>query len=853
MGNPPPKIILETILASSTNQQFTAITREVLKSIDSVSDSKFISDLLSTYAERILLYLAKEDESRLTIIRRACTPGQKEETPNEDFAATYDGSFLGEYIEKHLSMLGDFEAAILDHQVVYNDLSEEDKKEASTELAQYCRRYLHNIKGDSGSIGLVGLEKLFHFLEDLLETSEVNGLIPLLLETKSWSVDYLNALAAGSFSRNAAVTLLLKIKTDQAGSYVASSETSQSSSSSESMINYDLLAEVMGDDRLLGGEGLVPEEKKVVVVETLPAAQVAFPSVGTSYTIAGEADLLNDFMAESEDHLQNVEAILLEQGEHISKDSLDSVFRSIHSIKGSSAYFTLREVVESAHRTESLLDEVRTGKRKFNKGFTELLVSFLDLQRKLLAEVKKASQEKCNLIWSQITTDYLMALERYATSGSVGAGSAVAEPRQSEEGEKAESTSGEKVDVKSYLKIETRRLDQLLDAIGEMGIYCSMLIQTCREKLGEDAAVVKMSHQVEKVTRDVQNIGMSMRLIPIRGLFQKMSRLVWDLSRKVGKDIKFRMEGEETEMDRSMIDRLADPLMHMIRNALDHGVEPPEEREKNGKSRTGNIVLSASQVGGSIHITIQDDGRGMDPARLIKKAVEKGILRADEKLSPQEAFQLIFAAGFSTAAVVTDISGRGVGMDVVRRNIEAMRGRVHIDSVLGAGTKFTIELPLTLALIDGIEVRVGTDYFIFPMLSIVEFLKPDPDSISSAFDRGETFSFRGQYLPVYRLGELLNINARAVRPEEGSLVIVEAHGERYAVMVDDVIGTCSTLIKSLGDMFDEGHGVAGCSISANGDVRLILDVHLLRVLAKEYYQHTKRSPKAHKEASQEIH
>ena len=270
--------------------------------------------------------------------------------------------------------------------------------------------------------------------------------------------------------------------------------------------------------------------------------------------------------------------------------------------------------------------------------------------------------------------------------------------------------------------------------------------------------------------------------------------------------------------------------MHMVRNSIDHGVESPEERIAKGKPAQGRVKLSAYHSGGNIHIAIEDDGRGLNPEKLMKKAIEKGIVSSGTKLTEQEIFNLIFAPGFSTAAVVTDVSGRGVGMDVVRRNVEGLRGHIHIRSEVDKGSTFIVEIPLTLAMIEGIEIRVGKEHFIIPSLSIVEFIRPDSDSISATLDRGETFYFRGKYLPVFRLADLYGIESEFTDPVDATFIVVENNLEQVAIMVDDIVGEYSTVIKSLGSMFEEGKGISGCAIMPDGSVSLILDIrHLVQL------------------------
>ena len=394
---------------------------------------------------------------------------------------------------------------------------------------------------------------------------------------------------------------------------------------------------------------------------------------------------------------------------------------------------------------------------------------------------------------------------------------------------------------KKFVKVDTERLDNLIDLIGEMVVFSSVLVRFCKLHMSDHKDVMDAAHRVEKFSKELQDVGISMRLDPIRGLFQKMQRLVWDTSKRLGKDIVFQMEGEDTELDRNLIDRLADPLMHMVRNSLDHGIEPNDERDLAGKPRKGTIKLSAYHSGGNVHIKIQDDGRGLDPAKLIAKAIDKGIIEDGKRISNDEAFQLIFAPGFSTAAQVTDLSGRGVGMDVVRRNVEDLRGRIHIQSSVGNGAAFIIELPLTLAIIEGIQISVGAENFIIPSLSIVEFLRPRRGMISRAMDSAETFFFRGKYLPLFRLSEVYSIDGAIEDPERASIVVLEENGDQFAFLVDTIEGECSTVIKSLGEVFEEVKGVSGGAIMPQGNVVLILDVKSLVRLAQESYTHVDRS------------
>jgi two-component system chemotaxis sensor kinase CheA len=320
---------------------------------------------------------------------------------------------------------------------------------------------------------------------------------------------------------------------------------------------------------------------------------------------------------------------------------------------------------------------------------------------------------------------------------------------------------------------------------------------------------------------------MSLRMVPIRPSFQKLTRLVRDLAAQQQKQVQLLVEGEETELDRNIVEQLSDPLVHMIRNAVDHGIEPPASRVAKGKPALGTIRLSAAHQRGGIVISIQDDGSGLDRDRLLAKARERGLIQPDATLSEAECFALIFAPGFSTAEKVTDVSGRGVGMDVVRRNIEKLRGRVEIQSVAGAGTTFTILLPLTLAIIDGMLVGVGDDRYIIPTLSVRESFRPRPGMVTTVHERGEVVSVRGRLTPLLRLGQHLGTPGRAVDPTEGIIVVVESGEAARGLLVDELLGKQEVVIKNLGETFRKQNLLAGAAILGDGRVGLILDVDTL--------------------------
>ena len=316
-------------------------------------------------------------------------------------------------------------------------------------------------------------------------------------------------------------------------------------------------------------------------------------------------------------------------------------------------------------------------------------------------------------------------------------------------------------------------------------------------------------------------------MVPIGGTLRRMTRLVRDLSAELGKDIELVIDGEGTELDRTIVEELSDPLVHMIRNSADHGLETPAERIATGKPRTGTITVRAFHQGGFVVIQVADDGRGLDAARIRRKAVERGIVKPDERLSDEEAHDLIFMPGFSTAERVTGISGRGVGMDVVRRNIERIRGKVEVAATPGRGTTFTIWVPLTLAIIEGLIVGVGSERYILPTLSDRESFRPLPGGVSTVQGRGELVCVRGRLTPLLRLGRHLGVAPRSEDPAEGIVVVLEAGQDSRCILVDELLGKQEVVIKSLGETFRGQRAFAGAAILGDGRVGLILDVNAL--------------------------
>jgi two-component system chemotaxis sensor kinase CheA len=377
----------------------------------------------------------------------------------------------------------------------------------------------------------------------------------------------------------------------------------------------------------------------------------------------------------------------------------------------------------------------------------------------------------------------------------------------------------------SSIRVSIDKVDAVINLVGELITTQSML-----SALGADFEMSRLDKlhealdQLDRNTRDLQEHVMRIRMLPVSSVFNRFPRIVHDVSGKLGKQVELAISGEQTEIDKTVIEKIGDPLVHLVRNSLDHGLEPPDERLRQGKPETGNIMLNAYHKSGSIFIEVSDDGRGLNREALLRKGLESGLLKPGEEYSDEQIHDLIFYPGLSTAKQISDVSGRGVGMDVVRRNIQDVGGNIQVASQAGAGTKITICLPLTLAILDGQLVTIGQDCYIIPLLSIIESVQARPEMINRVAGRNEVLRFRGQHLPILRLYELFGAKGAVTDLQKGLLVVVEADGRQVGLFVDDLLGQQQVSIKSLEKNFRRVAGVAGATILGDGRVGLILDI-----------------------------
>lgn len=408
----------------------------------------------------------------------------------------------------------------------------------------------------------------------------------------------------------------------------------------------------------------------------------------------------------------------------------------------------------------------------------------------------------------------------------------------------AQGKSGQQQAAVNSIRVDIEKIDKLVNLVGELVITQAMIAaQTKNLAFDQFSALITGVEDLSHHTRELQDAVMSVRMQPVKSLFSRMPRLVRDLSRKLGKDIKLELYGENTEVDKTIIEQLSDPLVHMIRNSVDHGVELPDSRVAKGKPAQGTIKLSADQISGKIVITIDDDGKGIDREKVLAKAIEKNVVtrEAAELMTPQEIDMLIFAAGFSTADAVTDVSGRGVGMDVVRKNIESIGGFIEMQNNPGVGLKVHIYIPLTLAILDGMIVGVGKENYIIPINNIIETLRPRAEDVKEVIKGNDVINLRGEFIQVLYLNSLFGIINSKNIASEALVVIVETNNNKYGLVVDELIGQQQVVIKSLDENSKSIDGISGATILGDGKVSLILDMVKLNGLAQKRDQMARRA------------
>lgn len=671
-------------------------------------------------------------------------------------------------------------------------------------------RSMHTIKGVASFIGLNKIKELSHSLESVLDQLRVNEI--------EIGTDLIDLLLAGS-------DLLLKMVQE-----------------------LDVKAQARQEGKG-GGESLDSEMDIQSILDALDhikeKTEAGEPSGETEEVITPE--MVEEFSAESQALLLQVEENLKKlQNEPENTELVTEAFQTMHTIKGNAGFFGFPTTEQVCMNIESVLDQIRRGEQEYSDSISDVLFDSIKAIKDTLRNIAEGKDETEGLrdkplgealvemggVSREAVEQALEMQQRKLGEILIDEGKVkpdVVEKALSQQQKISGQGSGGGVATQRMdIRVDTEKLDKLFDLMGELITTEAMVIDNPElEQHNLDKFYLDASN-LSKITREMQEITMAIRMIPLEGLFNKMRRLVRDLSRKFEKNVNLVISGQETEMDRNVMEEISDPLVHIIRNAIDHGIEKKEQREAAGKEAAGTIWLDAKYEGNEIWITVKDDGQGLNREKILSKAKASGLVSGDTSSIPdREVWPLIFEPGFSTAEQVSEISGRGVGMDVVKRNIEKLRGKVEVSTTPGKGSEVVLRIPLTLAIIDGIMLSVGKMIYTIPISDIISFHKIETEQLTSTRKGSEVLNLRGEIFPVIKLWEVFQNETEKREVPDGIVIIVISDNRQAAILVDEIIGNKQVVIKALPEEMGEMEGVSGCSIMGNGEVSLIIETNAL--------------------------
>ncbi len=745
------------------------------------------------------------------------------------------------------------------------------------EAAADIRRRIHTLKGECGVLSLSEAQSLCHDLESIIDASADSFPTESVLAVCDWMKSLAAALRSDPSAPEPDSTIArstLSIATAESKCPPMMAKADATAQPSTNTPAARLVPATPSPEPATGASNHACRATPCEAPDPLSAFDAIPEDLRVTINLEGADENVGDFALEAREHLANAEtAVLALESGATDPEQVNIVFRAFHTIKGVAGFLNLARIVEVAHAAEFLLDKVRSNKLALTPAVLELVLASSDMLGQLIGMLSggEAARERelkllvhrleaacegrffnshntqststtatvspaapANLSGISSSSPISTAATNIESKPETAATTSITPSASTESATVAEaaataSPTKQHATAKAdqSVKVSTQRMDALVNLVGELVIAQLMVIQDpVVTKLGDQRVQRNLAH-LGKIVRDLQETSMSLRMVTLKSTFQKMARLVRDVAAKAGKRIQLEVEGEDVELDRNVVEEIGDPLVHMIRNACDHGIEPASDRVAVGKSEVGTLRLRAFHSGGSIVIEVEDDGRGLSRERIIRKCLEKGLIdpsRNTDEISDLEVFNYIFLPGFSTAEKVTDISGRGVGMDVVRRNIEALRGSVEIRSTPGSGSVFSMRLPLTMAIIDGMVVRVGNQRYIVPTLNIERSFRPTNEQLTKVLGKGEVAKVCDALLPIYRLQRVFNLAEGERELEHGLLLVLENGKRRACVFVDEILGQQQVVIKTLGDTQPQIRGVSGGAILGDGRVALIVDV-----------------------------
>lgn len=757
---------------------------------------------------------------------------QKQETPTgpkpgEMLTITVDdGETLNSFVAESTEHLDNVENLIVNLETTHD-----------RDTVNAIFRAMHTIKGISGFMGFSQITQLSHRLENLLDALRSNAI--------DFSSELIDILLSGSDILRSMMNVLAPV----AARYAASED-----SFAVEFPVYDLSSILNDIERYMtahecGAENSTPSEpaKNEEIPQPQPAAEPAFSSPMLT------ARELGEYAYAAKKVFENLKRSLTVLQQDIRNETaMREIVTEIKALHDASLKTGVHEIIDLCELITNKINRVSDGYTLSYSDLFSSLKTLADAFKARMALLKQAAGEELPPLEEEKNEEadntapispvqpqpFQMPTAEPQTerrqSEAVRSTAAVQpELPKAKEGDAPQKTVSASAAVTdpeaTTVRVDIKKMDRLFNMIGELITAQDILMGQFDEE-DESQEIQKAKNNLENVTREIQELSMQLRMITLNGLFNKMKRLVRDLSRKLQKEINFTIFGQDTEMDRNVIDEISDPLMHIIRNALDHGIETPAERTASGKPITGNVTLGAKYEGNSIVISVRDDGRGLDKAKIKEKAIRKGIITAEEaaNLPERKIFDLVMLPGFSTSETVSDISGRGVGMDVVKRSIDALRGSVIIRSEEGKGSEFLIRIPLTLAIIDAITFKLGDLTFATQITDVVEFYKFREEQVTVTQSQGEVLNLRGELIPIVEMSRCYGTDHHYQRYEDGiAIIAVSSNDKKVAVVVDEIIGNKNLVIKPLPQMFAHLSSLSGCSILAGGETCLIVDMNRL--------------------------
>lgn len=754
------------------------------------------------------------------------------------------------FVEEGREMLDEVEPLLIEIEQSADESGDLDLETINTVF-----RLFHSLKGGAGFLDLNTISGVTHEAETLLDMFRKGDgtLTSVHIDLMNRSCDFIRGL-------------LDQIETEF---------HDHGFEEEAALITKELVKAIEGLKGEVDGEGEVDEEPESEENDESEDAEISLepdpePETKTAEKKAPVIDdlqmlispeMVKQFTNEAGEQLEAAEEALLSLEKNPDdEEQVQIAFRAIHSFKGNAGFLGYSDMEKLSHSSENVLDRFREKTLVPNDKITNLILEIIDFLRNGLSNIENglspnipATPGLVSLL-KDYSGDEGKKEEKKAPVKKKEAKAAEPAPKEVKKQESKEKTENEeavqektpvakkpesvKKDIskpvakkpatlRQSVRVDVEKLDVLLDLVGELVIAEAMVAQNPDLK-GIDVSLERFERaamQLNKITRDLQDIANSIRMIPLAGTFRRMVRLVRDLSQKASKKVDLKIVGEETEVDKTVIEQITDPLIHIIRNSLDHGLETPAEREGNGKNATGTLLLEAKYVGGEVWIMIEDDGRGLNRERILNRAIERELVTGDPNDIPDEQiWQFIFNPGFSTAEKITDVSGRGVGMDVVKRNIENTRGKVDIKSTEGKGTQVILRIPLTLAIIDGMLVRVGDERYTIPITAIRESLQIEKGMVTETMDGQEIIRVREELIPVVRLHSIFSVPTETTDLESGIITIVENDGNTVCLFLDEVLEQQQIVIKGMSDYIGNHECVSGCTILGDGDISLILDI-----------------------------